>query len=77
MGTPEEATGLGRDPHKEGLAPWSQKSRRLAREWANGLGMTFVDIDLSLTIEYPLLERLNRIYVEFMGNSEAWKNTDA
>ena len=77
MGATEETTGPGRDPHKEGLAPWSQKSRNLVREWAHGLGMTFVDIDLALTIEYPLLERLNRIYVEFMGNSEAWKNTDA
>lgn len=43
--------------------PWTNKARETARTWYEGMDLKMAEsIEVGKLIEYPVLERLNRLY---------------
>lgn len=43
-------------------APWQAQARELAQQWAAGLKLEFLGVDVVKLLEYPMLDALNRRY---------------
>jgi hypothetical protein len=52
------------DPRETGKAPWFEEARKVSQHWADGLELSVGGIDLPQTMAYPMLEAINRYFLD-------------
>jgi hypothetical protein len=52
------------DPWETGKAAWFEEARKVSQHWGDGLDLTIGGVDLVQTFAYPMLEAINRYFLE-------------